>query len=701
MMPPGAAAPAAGHKPLVLIVDDVAANVHVLSADLRERYRVKVALDGRTALAIARRSDDPPDLVLLDVMMPGMSGHEVLQELRAHPVTADIPVVLVTADTTAGSELKGLGLGACDFLNKPIDAPVMLARVENLVARRLLQRETQQGQLKLQAMLDSSMQFIALLDPAGRLLHMNRPVREALGLGPAEPMGAPLWSLPPWRSRPQHADALQAAVERASVGIASSLECDFTGCEPLDPVLEVSLRPVAGLQGETAYVLFEARDVTGERAAEQSIHHLATTDFITGLPNRSLLAERARAALALARGEGVALLRVDVRRLHEIAEACGQHASDDVLRQVSARLVAAVRSTDTVARLDGASFAILLGAMNAAGAAAVARKVQQALNAPFEIEEHTMRLSAAVGVALSPDDGADFASLLRSADIAVGGAGTHAEAEVRFFSPAMQQGVARRIEMEMRLRQAVERRELQLHYQPQIELATGRCTGVEALLRWHSPEYGWVSPLEFIALAEACGLIHEIGAWTVEEAVAQAGRWRQAGVDLSSIAVNVSAVQLQNARIVEDILSCLRAAGLPASVLEIELTESTAFSDHGLALRRIEAMRQGGLRIAIDDFGSGYSSLSYLQRIQIDKLKIDRTFVRPLGHSPKDESLMRAMLAMARALQIPVVAEGVETAQQATWLTQHACQVGQGFLFSKALPAADIEHWLRERTVQA
>ncbi len=681
-------------KPLILIVDDVAANLHVLSAELRALYRIKVARDGGAALSIARNADDPPELILLDVMMPGMSGHDVLRALRADADTSDIPVILVTADTTDGNEERGLGLGACDYLNKPVDAPVMRARVKNLVTQRLLQRDIVRSQLKLQAMLDSSMQYIALLDLSGRLLHINRPVREVMCLSDKALPEQALWNVSPWRDAPQLSVKFQRAIEQASVGIASQFECSFERSDGACLVVDVSLGPVRGSKGETTFVLFEARDITNQKQAEDSIRSLVNSDGITGLPNRNLLADRAQHALVSTPDTSLALVRVELGRLSEINEAYGQDAADQVLRQLAARMVTAVRQSDTVARLEGGSFALLLPGTDAAGAAAVAQKLVAKLAEPCIIQGREMSLPAFIGIALAPADGTTFGSLLKCADVAVSRPGLQSGEEVRFFAAAMQDGLNRRLHMESLLRQAVARHELQLHYQPQIDLATGTCIGVEALSRWTSPELGPVSPLEFIGLAETSGLIHELGKWVLREAIAQACRWRDAGVDVPSVAVNLSAVQLQQPDIVQTILQCLLEAGLPPRFLEIELTESAAFLDPDLALDRIEAMRRSGLRIAIDDFGTGFSSLSYLQRIRIDKLKIDRAFVRQLGEGGDDEALMESMLAMARALRIPVLAEGVETEVQAAWLRAKGCHAVQGYHFSRPLPGPAVAAWL-------
>jgi PAS domain S-box-containing protein len=284
--------PAVQRKPLVLIVDDVPANLHVLATALRADYRIKVALEGTAALELASREADPPDLILLDVMMPQMSGHDVLRRLRADPDTRDIPVVFVTADTSEGSEVRGLELGAVDFLTKPVDLPVLHRRVATLLEQRRLQRSLQRSELKLRAMLDSSMQFIGLLDTAGRVLHVNRQVLKLLALPLDALLGRRFWEVPVWAEFEQQQNAVREAVERAAQGFASRFETMHTGAGGQPMILDFSLRPILGDNGEVAFLLPEATDVTQQKAAEERIRHLANNDPLTDLPNRTLLTDR-------------------------------------------------------------------------------------------------------------------------------------------------------------------------------------------------------------------------------------------------------------------------------------------------------------------------------------------------------------------------------------------------------------------------
>jgi diguanylate cyclase (GGDEF)-like protein/PAS domain S-box-containing protein len=683
-------------KPLVLVVDDIPANLHVLAAALRDDYRIKVALDGVTALELAAREADHPDLILLDVMMPLMSGHDVLERLRAKPETRDIPVVFVTADTSEGSEVKGLSLGAFDFLTKPVDVPVLRTRVRNLIEQRRLQRQLQRSELKLRAMLDSSMQFIGLLDPAGRVLHVNRQVHELLGMPLDALLGQRFWEIPLWADFEQQQADVRDAVERAAMGIASRFETMHTRAGGDGMILDFSLRPILGSNGEVAFLLPEASDVTQQKAAEENIRHLANNDPLTGLPNRTLLTDRVNQAIRSAERtqEPFALMFLDLDRFKHINDTLGHGCGDKLLKEIALRLVDSVRLPDTVARLGGDEFVLLLPDTPAGGAMVVAEKLLANVVKPCVLDLHDLAVTPSIGIAMYPGDGRDFATLSKCADIAMYRAKREGRNTYRFYTQEMHDRSSRLLHMEALLRQAIPRGELLLHYQPQIDLESGDCIGVEALLRWESRELGPVSPAEFIPMAEETGLILPLGQWVLRTATKQAKAWLDAGLPMKQMAVNVSSIQLRRADFTQTVAECLRESGLPAHRLELELTESAAFSNPETAFALLEQLHGCGVRLSIDDFGTGYSSLSYLKRIHIDKLKIDQSFVRDLGKNGGDEAMVEAMIHMARSLKLTIVAEGVETLAQLECLRARQCDEVQGYYFSRPLPAAEFEAWI-------
>ena len=689
-------------KQLVLLVDDVPTNLHVLSSALRDDYRIKTATSGKAALEIAHR-EDRPDLVLLDVMMPGMSGHEVMRALRADPATRDIPVIFVTADTSEGSEVHGLELGAHDFLTKPVDVPVMKARVHNLLLQRRMQQQLERNELKLHAMLDSSMQFIGLLDIDGRVLHLNGQVNRLLGRPLQTLIGQPFWEISLWADSAEQQSLVRNAITHAALGRSSRFETLHPHADGSEMTLDFSLRPVLDAAGEVAFLLPEATDVTQHKRAEENIRRLANYDPLTNLPNRTLFSDRVSQAIRQAERtkEPLTLMFLDLDRFKHINDTLGHDYGDKLLIEVGKRLAAAVRLQDTVSRLGGDEFVLLLPNTPSGGAIVVAEKLLASICEPVRIGTQELSVTPSIGVAMFPTDGKDFETLSKSADVAMYRAKREGRNTYRFFTQEMQERSSRQIRLEALLRQAIKREELTLHYQPQIDMTTGECSSVEALLRWYNPDLGHISPAEFIPIAEETGLILTIGEWVLRTAMRQLRHWIDAASPIELVAVNLSAVQLRQRELPEVIERCLAEAGLRPEHLELELTESAAFSHPDLAFAMLAQLHARGYKLSIDDFGTGYSSLSYLQRIQVDKLKIDQSFVRDLGHNLGDEALVNAIISMARSLKLKTIAEGVENLAQLEYLREQGCDEGQGYHFSEALPAVDLDAWLSARSVAA
>jgi diguanylate cyclase (GGDEF)-like protein/PAS domain S-box-containing protein len=436
-----------------------------------------------------------------------------------------------------------------------------------------------------------------------------------------------------------------------------------------------------------------SRDITERRRAEDSIRHLATHDTLTGLPNRTLFIEHLGHAMRDARRDGkqLALLFVDLDHFKIINDTLGHDAGDTLLVKMATSLREGLRPDDLVARLGGDEFVVLV--RHPAGhdeAAVVARKLLAAVTQPMSLKGQECRVSASVGIAIFPDHADDEASLMKGADIAMYEAKREGRNAYRFFSNDAVPASPLRLRMESNLRAAIERDEFTLHFQPKVDLGSGRIIGAEALLRWTNAELGSVSPAQFIPLAEETGLMLPIGRWVLHQACEQHMAWQRQGLPPIPLAVNLSPRQFADAELLSDIERALRYTGMPAEQLELEVTEGVVIGNPERALATLQAIKRLGVRLALDDFGTGYSSLAQLKRFPLDSLKIDRSFISDLPDDVHDAAITEAIIIMCRSLQLTVVAEGVETLAQREFLRQHGCTQMQGYQFSKPLPAADF-----------
>ena len=432
--------------------------------------------------------------------------------------------------------------------------------------------------------------------------------------------------------------------------------------------------------------------------AESRIRQLAHFDALTGLPNRVLLADRCANALRMAhRAQGsVALMFLDLDHFKTINDSLGHRVGDAVLMQLASRLRAVVREQDTVSRLGGDEFIILMPETHAAGAALVATKLLQLAQSPMLVEGHELVITPSIGIATYPKDGADLDTLSKCADAAMYRAKADGRNGYHIYSGEIQGNSDRRLALGNALRRALMHNQLSLNYQPQISLESGDIVGVEALLRWYHPQLGQVSPAEFIPIAESNGLILEIGQWVIRTAIEQLAAWIGRGMAPMIMAVNLSAIQFRHAELPQFVTQCLDDAHLPAGVFELELTESAAMANPQAAIATLADLHRRGIRLSIDDFGTGYSSLSYLKRFAVYKLKIDQGFVRDITDDPDNKAIVGAIISMARSLGIQTIAEGVETEAQLNYLRQEGCNEVQGYLFSKPMTADAFESYINE-----
>ncbi|WP_317201703.1 putative bifunctional diguanylate cyclase/phosphodiesterase [Janthinobacterium sp.] len=527
-------------------------------------------------------------------------------------------------------------------------------------------------------------------DLAGRVDYMNRAAEELTGWTLAAAGGRPVTEVmrlvdgasgAPQRHPIKRVLQLNAA-SRLAPGTLMLRRDGSTAA------IEDSAAPIHDAEGLLAGAVMVFRDITAARALSVKMAHLAQHDFLTNLPNRVLLSDRIGRAVELAQRHAgaFAVLYLDLDNFKNVNDSLGHATGDLLLQSVARRLAASVRASDTVSRQGGDEFVVLIPDIaGAAAAAAAAEALLAALAAPHAIGAHTLYASGSIGIGLFPADGQDAETLMQSADTAMYQAKEMGRNNYQFFKGEMNARAVERQSLETHLRRALELRQLTLHYQPKVNLASGAITGCEALLRWNHPEWGAVAPERFVGIAEDFGLIVSIGRWVLGEACAQTKRWQEAGLAPGSVAVNISALEFRRRDFVAGVRAALSESGLAPACLQLEITESVLMRDADACAAILRELKQLGVTLAVDDFGTGYSSLSYLNQFPIDVLKIDRSFVRGIGAA--GGIIAGAVIAMGNSLGHRVVAEGVEDAAQLAFLRERRCEEGQGFLFSAPLEA--------------
>lgn len=574
--------------------------------------------------------------------------------------------------------------------------------IANLIALALEQGERcrteaalRESEARFRTLADSLPVMVWVADAEGRCTWFNKTWLDYTGRTLDQEIGYG-WTQ---EVHPEDVDSCRRSYEKAlQARVPFTLEYRVKGRDGAYRWILDSGGPRFSPDGALAGFIGGCLDITERKVAEEEarsrevqIHHLAYHDALTELPNRSLLLDRLGQALAQAERDGAqtAVLYFDLDRFKTINDTLGHPAGDELLRQVASRLRTVLREGDTVARLGGDEFVILLPhVLTARDAAQVAIKALGAMSVPFSVFGHELHATTSLGVSLFPKDGTDAETLLKHADTALYQAKDRGREQYQFFDARMNAQAHERLLLENHLRRALERGELSLHYQPQIDLRSNAVVGVEALLRWQHPERGMVPPDEFIPIAEETGLIAEIGEWVLRTACNQASTWQAAGLPPVRMAVNLSVRQiLRQFDLPALVGTVLRDSGLAAPSLDLEITESTLMADPGHAIEVLRELHGMGLQITVDDFGTGYSSLSSLKRLPLDRIKIDQSFVRDIPREADDVVIVQTILAMAKQLKIGVVAEGVETLAQCQFLREQRCEEAQGYLFSPPLRA--------------
>ncbi len=687
--PVRAAASADEARPGVLVVEDNLDVNQFIRDSLGDRYAVTSAYDGPAGLAAAETLR--PTLIITDVMMPGMSGEEFLGAVRSHPLLAETPVLVLTAKVGDALRLQLLRAGANDYVTKPFAVEELLARVDNLVQLRIVDQDRGHAQARAEGLLEAAPDATIVVDAEGRIVLLNRQAEVSFGYTRDELLGQPVEVLLPESARQAHPELRKQFARRPRPRVmGSGLELSARRKDGSLLPVDVSLSPVQTPDGN----LFIAaiRDVSTQRNVQEQLRHLALHDSLTGMPNRLLLLDRlGRSISGLGRKPGcMAVFFVDLDRFKQINDQRGHEVGDLVLVQVANRLVAALRPADTVARLGGDEFAVSCGSLtDELEAVVLAERVEQALRQPMMLGTNTVHLTASVGVATTRQPDTDPEELLRNADTAMYRAKQRGRDRVEVFDEALGRLADQHFETEALIRTALESDQLTLLYQPILDLQNHQVTGVEALVRIAHPERGLLEPDLFIPTAEETGQIVPLGEWVISEACRQLAVWQQQGHRIQ-MSVNLSGRQVTHIDLRELVLGAVAASGADPTLLCVEVTETALMDATDEILERFQALKTAGVHLAIDDFGTGWSSLTYLKRLPVDVIKIDKSFTEGLGVLQDDTAIVTSLVNLAHALGCTVTIEGVESIAQLDLARQLHCDRAQGFLLGRPQPADEV-----------
>ncbi|MDY0975347.1 EAL domain-containing protein [Massilia sp. CFBP9012] len=694
----------------ILVVDDEPVNVQLLEYLLKTTGYENVSSTHDPRQVVALHLKHRFDLIILDLHMPGMNGFEVMEALKPLESDSWLPVLVVTAEPD--KKLAALEAGARDFIGKPIDTVEVMTRIRNLLEVRLLHRESLDygSQLERQVRertaelarfrgaMDATQDALFLIDTASMaMVDVSEGACRMLGFSRdallrIDPVALGLAT----RTQLERLLGGGAAHDGESESEADIVETDLLRAGGEGSVaVEISwkLQEQDVEHAAQRMLIAVARDISERLQAQENLRHAASYDALTGLPNRTLFFENLRDTIELAQDKNwrVAVLCITLDRFKVINDTLGTRGGDELLRQFSTRLVRCAKVRDSVGRLGGDEFALILTMpREQQDAVNMANDVRESLRMPFDLHGQQAALTASIGIAMYPDDTVEPGALVKYADTAMVRAKEAGRDGYRFFTAGMNVQVLARLDLELALRGALEDAQFVLHYQPKMELNTGRIAGAEALLRWHRPGYGLVYPAEFVPIMEETGLVVRVGDWIIDEACRQIAAWNADGVRDVRVAVNVSSRQFVEGDLEGVIKEALARHDVEPGLLELELTESALMQNAERTTEVLTRLKALGIRIAIDDFGTGYSSLAYLKRFPIDKLKIDIAFVRDIVNNPDDAAIALAIISMAHSLHMQVIAEGVETRAQMAYLRRNRCDQIQGFYFSRALPADQL-----------
>ncbi|HEY8100538.1 MAG TPA: EAL domain-containing protein [Burkholderiaceae bacterium] len=716
----------------VLLVNDDPGTLFALHTILTDLdASIETAVSGEDALQRLLKRDF--SIIILDVKMNGMDGFETARLIRQRPRSKYTPIIFLTSHrSTDLDRATGYELGAVDYLFMPVAPEVLkskaqvfidIARKNNRRAPPAVElenlnqalRQELEHMIQLNGVLQSEIaafrngdnvslsgvverliiqhagDYVALLDADFRWVFASPAYQSEFGT--VVQVGTTYFDIIHVDDRAQmHASFRKMIEDDTSTRVQYRVQMPDRG----ERYFESDTSLIHDASGKIEQVLTVSRDITERKEMEAYILHQSFHDALTGLPNRLLLEDRMRQATAGRQRAPVAVLFIDLDRFKDVNDTLGHAAGDRLLQEVAERLGKCVRDGDTVARLSGDEFVVLLaGLQDIQDAALVANKIVATVSEPCQIGGKELRVSPSIGIAIFPDDGQNIDELLRNADTAMYHAKQDGRSRFSFFAERMNEAATQRLVVGGALQRAIAHDEFVLHYQPKVSASSGEICGFEALIRWPQGDGTWIPPSHFIPIAEETGRIEPIGKWAMREAAMQAQRWLNDGSGGKPIAVNVSAQQFRRDSVAQYVETVLRETGIPPDMLETELTESAVMTDPVKAIQVLHQIRDLGVHISIDDFGTGYSSLAYLKRFPLNKLKIDTAFVRDIATDPEDAAIVLAIITLAHTLNLTVIAEGVETAEQMAFLIEHGCDEMQGNYFSKPVSADDALHLLR------
>lgn len=707
-------------SPRVLLVDDEPRLLSSLCELLKGRdYQLVTASNGREALDCLCRGGF--DLVILDMRLPDMSGHEIMDFINAHKVGAS--VIVISGNNDIDTAIGALKRGAFDYLRKPYAREELLRTVDNALRQRTLEAENRLFSWRLENseksyryLVDNSPDIIYTLDEDGLFTFVNERTKQLLGFSREELIGKHYSAL-------VHDDDIELARyvfkerrigERATRNVELRLKC----CNGIhesrtfeNSLLTISfnsmgmysLEPKEGAR-EFFGTYGVARDISERKRAEELIAYHAYHDVLTDLPNRALFKDRLGLAIIQAqRSETtLAVMFIDLDRFKLVNDTLGHVKGDELLQQAAARLKECLRRGDTLSRLGGDEFTLVLPDFrNRQDVEEIAGKFLGCLQQSFMLGGSEVQISASIGIALYPDDGLSSEELVRHADIAMYCVKAQGKNGCAFYNGSMIDASQQKLELEQGLRKAMERDELEMYYQPQIDVVTGQIVGAEALMRWNHPERGLLNAGEFLPSTEENGLMLPLSDWMLEAIFSDLIEWNAIGGNLTKLSLNLSPLYLDRGNFFDKLKAALLRCRIAPDQIEVEVTENISIRNPQYAMEQLNLLDQMGVNVAIDDFGTGYSSLSYLQRFSIHTIKIDQSFVREIHREDSHSPIILAIISIAKGLGFKVIAEGVETEMQARYLERAGCKVMQGYLYHRPIPQRQMIHLLNQQAVLA